>query len=121
MNGESAGNKNGSENSLRRESAWRDGEIYDLGTGIGKTFPLFVVANVVVLWLGAIHLHINPFSAIAPGHAVELVTKGTPSYLEHQDLGTPFKVLWTIVKGSNLNIGAVCGDSYSRNKKRKCW
>ncbi|MED6221741.1 hypothetical protein PIB30_057658 [Stylosanthes scabra] len=34
-------------------------------------------------------------------------------------LGTPFKVLWTIVKGSDLNIGAVCGDSYSRNKKRR--
>ncbi|MED6175867.1 hypothetical protein PIB30_082334 [Stylosanthes scabra] len=25
-------------------------------------------------------------------------------------LGTLFKVLWTIVKGSDLNIGAVCGD-----------
>ncbi|MED6135215.1 hypothetical protein PIB30_044204 [Stylosanthes scabra] len=32
--------------------------------------------------------------------------------------GTPFKVLWTIIKGSDLNIGAVCGDSYSRDKKR---
>ncbi|MED6135847.1 hypothetical protein PIB30_050508 [Stylosanthes scabra] len=25
-------------------------------------------------------------------------------------LGTPFKVLWTIVKGPDLNIGAVCGE-----------
>ncbi|MED6213839.1 hypothetical protein PIB30_097296 [Stylosanthes scabra] len=32
---------------------------------------------------------------------------------------TPFSaiVLWTIVKGPDLNIGTVCGDSYSRDKK----
>ncbi|MED6140468.1 hypothetical protein PIB30_093533 [Stylosanthes scabra] len=58
----------------------------------------------------AIHLHINPLLS----HSSRLRRRAChrrhiflPRILR---LGTPFEVLWTIVKGPDLNISAVCGD-----------
>ncbi|MED6212329.1 hypothetical protein PIB30_082261 [Stylosanthes scabra] len=43
----------------------------------------FLENPIILFWASrAVHLHINPFSAIALGHAVGLVTEGTSSYPE---------------------------------------
>ncbi|MED6187826.1 hypothetical protein PIB30_080210 [Stylosanthes scabra] len=65
----------------------------------------------------AIHLHINPFSAIALGYAVELVTKGTSSYLEYRDLASHSKSFGQSLRDRTLTLVLSVGNSYSRDKK----
>ncbi|MED6172857.1 hypothetical protein PIB30_053839, partial [Stylosanthes scabra] len=70
--------------------------IYASNNLLGLSDFLSLVANPNV-FIKAIHLHINPFSAIALGYAVELVTEDT--FLSSNiETWHPFKVLWTIVK-----------------------
>ncbi|MED6198929.1 hypothetical protein PIB30_071286 [Stylosanthes scabra] len=68
----------------------------------------------------AIHLHINPFSAIALGHAVGLVIEGTSSYLEHRDLAPHSKSFRQSLRDPTLTLAPSVGSSYSRNKKHRC-
>ncbi|MED6112303.1 hypothetical protein PIB30_060460 [Stylosanthes scabra] len=75
--------------------------------------------NPISRLLGLLTFILTFFSAIVLGYAEELVHRRHIFLPRSLRLGTPFKVLWTIVKESDLNIGAVCGDnSYSRDKKR---
>ncbi|MED6132450.1 hypothetical protein PIB30_019049 [Stylosanthes scabra] len=62
---------------------------------------------------------LTSFSAIVLGYAEELVRRRHIFLPRLLRLGTPFKVIWTIVKEPDLNIGVVCGEnSYSKDKKR---
>ncbi|MED6223281.1 hypothetical protein PIB30_072504 [Stylosanthes scabra] len=60
----------------------------------------------IIYFFLAIHLHINPFSAITLGHAVGLVIEGTSSYSKPRP---PFEVLWTIVKDPTLTLAPSVG------------
>ncbi|MED6116671.1 hypothetical protein PIB30_102389, partial [Stylosanthes scabra] len=57
----------------------------------------------------AIHLHINPFSAIALGHAVGLLTEGTSSYLEHRDLVSHSKSFGQSLRDPTLTLAPSVG------------
>ncbi|MED6176907.1 hypothetical protein PIB30_092848 [Stylosanthes scabra] len=65
----------------------------------------------------AIHLHINPFSVIALGYTVELVTEGTSSYLEYRDLAPHSKSFGQSLRDLTLTLALSVGNSYSRDKK----
>ncbi|MED6171662.1 hypothetical protein PIB30_042829 [Stylosanthes scabra] len=57
----------------------------------------------------AIHLHINPFSAIVLGYAVELVTEGTSSYLEYRDLVPHSKSFGQSLRDLTLTLARLWG------------
>ncbi|MED6124348.1 hypothetical protein PIB30_058165 [Stylosanthes scabra] len=53
---------------------------------------------------------LTTFNIIVLGYAEELVHRRHIFLPRSLRLSTPFKVLWTIVKETDLNIGTVCGE-----------
>ncbi|MED6151614.1 hypothetical protein PIB30_084138 [Stylosanthes scabra] len=57
----------------------------------------------------AIHLHINPFLAIALSNAVELVTEGTSSFLEYRNLAPHLKSFVQSLRDLTLTLAPSWG------------
>ncbi|MED6198485.1 hypothetical protein PIB30_066759 [Stylosanthes scabra] len=81
-------------------------------------YPLKIWNPIILFWASrAIHLYINPFSAITLGYAIGFVIEGTPSSPKASDLGPPFEVLWTIVEDPTLTLAPFVGTSETEEQE----